>query len=141
MRSDAREPCGDVLPRRYSLSRSGSLLLARAAVTGPGSTKVINLLLDTGSTYTILPVEVLESIGISPAQSELHERIATGSGYIIAPKVRVSSLNTLGIKLRRFPVIAHTLPFGGPIDGLLGMDVLQRAKARISVADGIIEVA
>jgi predicted aspartyl protease len=38
-------------------------------VTGPGSTKVINLLVDTGSTYTILPVEVLESIGVSPAES------------------------------------------------------------------------
>ena len=68
------------MPRSYTLTRSGNLLLARAAVTGPGSTKVINLLVDTGSTYTILPVEVLESIGVSPAESAEHERIGTGSG-------------------------------------------------------------
>jgi len=128
------------LPQTYPLTRRGNLLIARAAVTGPAGTKVVNLLVDTGSTYTILPVEVLESIGLSPAQSAAHERIATGSGYIIAPKLGVRTFNTLGRKFRHLPVIAHTLPFGGPIDGLLGMDVLSRLKARIVVDDGSIEV-
>jgi predicted aspartyl protease len=128
------------LPRRYTLTRTGNLFIARAAVKGPAGTKVINLLIDTGSTYTILPVEVLESIGISPAASEEHERIATGSGYIIAPKVTVRSLSTLGKEFRRTKVIAHTLPFGGPIDGLLGMDILCRLKARILTAAGVVEV-
>jgi predicted aspartyl protease len=73
------------------LTRIGSLFVARAAVTGPAGTKVIKLLVDTGSTYTVLPVEVLESIGVSPAESKLHERIATGSGYIIAPKVTLEA--------------------------------------------------
>ena len=128
------------MPRSYTLTRTGSLFTARAAVKGPAGTKVINLLVDTGSTYTILPVEVLESIGISPAASEEHERIATGSGYIIAPKVTVRSFSTLGKEFRRTKMIAHTLPFGGPIDGLLGMDILGRLKARIAIAKGIIEV-
>ena len=128
------------MPRSYTLTRSGSLLLARAAVGGPASTKVINLLVDTGSTYTILPVEVLESIGVSPAESEEHQRIATGSGYVIAPKVRVRTLSTLGKEFRRVVVIAHTLPFGGPVDGLLGMDILCRLKAKIATARGVVEV-
>jgi len=128
------------LPRSYSLTRTGILLIARAAVTGPAGTKVINLLVDTGSTYTILPVEVLESIGLSPAESKEHERIATGSGYIIAPKVTVRSFSTLGKEFRRAMVIAHTLPFGGPIDGLLVMDILCRLKARIATAKGTVEV-
>jgi hypothetical protein len=46
----------------------------------------------------------------------------------------------LGKKLRRTVVIAHTLPFGGPIDGLLGMDVLCRLMAKITTAKGMIEV-
>jgi len=92
------------------------------------------------STFTILPVEVLESIGLSPAESKEHERIATGSGYIIAPKLRVRTFNTLGKEFRRVVVIAHTLPFGGPIDGLLGMDILCRMKAKIATAAGLIDV-
>jgi len=115
-------------------------LLARAAVTGPAGTKLINLLVDTGSTYTILPVEVLESVGSSPAESKDHQRIATGNGFIICPKVRVLSLSTLGKKLARISVIAHTLPFSGPIDGLLGMDILCRFKAKIATATGVVEV-
>ena len=128
------------MPRSYTLTRTGRLLITRAAVRGPAGTKVINLLVDTGSTFTILPVEVLESIGLSPAKSKEHERIATGSGYIIAPKLRVRSFNTLGGEFRRVALIAHTLPFGGPIDGLLGMDILCRLKAKIAAASGIVEV-
>ena len=95
------------MPERYTLIRTGNLLIARAAVTGPAGTKVLNLLIDTGSTYTILPVEVLESTGLSPAESAKHQRIATGSGYIIAPVVRVRQLSTLGKQFYRLEVIAH----------------------------------
>lgn len=126
--------------RRYTLTRTGQLLLARAAITGPAGTKLINLLVDTGSTYTILPVEVLESIGTSPAETDDHQRIATGSGFIICPRVRVPSLNTLGEEFPRVSVIAHTLPFAGPIDGLLGMDILCRLSAKIATATGVVEV-
>jgi predicted aspartyl protease len=128
------------LSRTYTLTRTGSLLLARAAVTGPAGTKVLNLLVDTGSTYTILPVEVLESIGLSPTESKEHERIATGSGYIIAPKVRVEKVNTLGREFLGTVAIAHTIPFGGPIDGLLGMDLLCLMKAKIATAKATVEV-
>lgn len=127
------------MPETYPLTRVGNLLVTRAAVSGPEGTKVINLLVDTGSTYTILPVEVLESVGLSPTQSKQHERIATGSGYIMAPKVTIQKLDTLGRQFRRVATIAHTLPFGGTIDGLLGMDLLCRMKAKISPADGTIE--
>jgi len=127
------------LPKTYTLTRIGNLLVTRAAVSGPEGTKVINLLVDTGSTYTILPVEVLESVGLSPTQSKEHERIATGSGYIMAPKVTIQRLDTLGRQFRRVVTIAHTLPFGGTIDGLLGMDILCRMKAKILAAKGTIE--
>lgn len=127
------------MPETYTLTRIGNLLVTRAAVSGPEGTKVINLLVDTGSTYTILPVEVLESVGLSPTQSKEHERIATGSGYIMAPKVTIQRLDTLGKQFRRVVTIAHTLPFGGTIDGLLGMDLLCRMKAKILAAKGTIE--
>lgn len=36
--------------------------------------------------------------------------------------------------------IAHTLPFSGAIDGLLGMDLLYRMKAKIVTAKSLIKV-
>lgn len=128
------------MSQTYTLTRVGNLLVTRAAITGPEGTKVINLLVDTGSTYTILPIEVLESVGLSPTKSKEHERIATGSGYIMAPKVTIEKLDTLGKQFHRIITIAHTLPFSGIIDGLLGMDLLCQMKAKIFAAKGTIEI-
>jgi aspartyl protease family protein len=125
---------------RYPLERVGNLLVTKAAVSGPAGVKVLRLLVDTGSVYTILPVEVLESVGCSPAMSVEHVRIITGSGYLIAPKVQVVWLQCLGQRVDRMAVVAHTLPIGSLVDGLLGMDFLSPLGARLLVADRVIEV-
>ncbi len=124
---------------RYPLERIGSLLVTKAAIGGPTGVNVLRLLLDTGSVYTILPVEVLESIGCSPAASLAHVRVITGSGYLIVPQVEVSWLQCLGQKVDGMVVIAHTLPIGSIVDGLLGMDFLGPLGARLLLADGAIE--
>jgi predicted aspartyl protease len=125
---------------RYPLERVGSLLLTKAAVSGSAGVKVIRLLIDTGSVYTVVPVEVLESIGCSPAVSSQHIRLITGSGYIIAAKVRVMWLQCLGHKVDQMEVVAHTLPFGSLADGLLGMDFLRRIRASILLAEEAIDI-
>jgi predicted aspartyl protease len=119
--------------KRYRLVDSGALLITKAAIAGPEGTKILSLLVDTGSSYTIIPVEVLESCGCSPAEAKKHLRIVTGSGFVVAPVVQINWFSTLGIKIDNFSVVAHTLPFSGPIDGLLGMDFLRRVKARIDL--------
>lgn len=58
----------------------------------------------------------------------------------MAPKVTIEKLDTLGKQFRNTVTIAHTLPFGGTIDGLLGMDLLCRMKAKILAAKGTIEI-
>lgn len=124
----------------YKLQKVGSLFLTKAAISGPEGTKVLRLLVDTGSSYTVLPVEFLEASGCSPADSRERIRVVTGSGFIIAPLVQVEWINALGYKIEGFKVVAHTLPSSGPIDGLLGMDFLLKVKAHINLEDGAITV-
>ena len=83
---------------------------------------------------------MLEAIGCSPADSSDRVRIITGSGYLIVPAVKVTWLNCLGRKVGEFKVVAHTLPFGSFVDGLLGMDFLSEINAVIHVKDGTIEI-
>ncbi len=64
---------------RYPLEHAGKLLLTKAAISGPAGVRVVRLLVDTGSTYTILPAEVLESVGCSPASSTDHVRLAVAN--------------------------------------------------------------
>jgi aspartyl protease family protein len=125
---------------KYPLLRVGSLYLTKAAVKGPSGVSVLKLLVDTGSTYTILPIEVLETLGCKPTPSTDRVRITAASGYIFAPRVAVTWFQALGRKRRNFRVVAHTLPPIGPIDGLLGMDFLIAVKARIDLATGVVEI-
>lgn len=37
-------------------------------------------------------------------------------------------------------VVAHTLPFGSLVDGLLGMDFLRPLSAKLLIAEGAIEI-
>jgi aspartyl protease family protein len=118
--------------REYKLESYGNLFLTRAAVGGKDGVRVVKLLIDTGSSYTILPFEILEAIGSSPILARERVRLATASGYIIAPAVRVEWFNCLGYRVDAFRVVSRTLPFGTFIDGLLGMDFLTKIGAIIN---------
>ena len=124
----------------YRVSRIGNLLVTRGAVHGAGGTKVVRLLVDTGSSFTILPVEVLAAIECDPATSKDHVRLITGNGVVIAPRVPVEWFHVLGRELKAFSVVAYTIPFSQFFDGPLGMDVLMRFQAQINVQQQIIEV-
>lgn len=124
----------------YRVSCIGNLLVTRGAVHGPGGTKVVRLLVDTGSSFTILPVEVLEAIGCDPAASKDHVRLITGNGIVIAPRAPGEWFHGLGRELKAFSVVAHTIPFSQFFDGLLGMDILAHFQAQINVPQQTIEV-
>lgn len=128
--------------RRYRALRRGKLLLVRAAA---GSTEessiVLRLLIDTGSSHTVLPVEVLESLGCDTHHPIDRVRIIAANGIIVAPRLAVAWFHCLGRRIIDFPVLAHTLPVGTYVDGLLGMDFLVRCRATISAGDGSITVA
>jgi len=89
--------------------------------------------------YTLL-VEILERIGCSPAASREYVRILTGSGVLVAPRVQATALTIFNRRLDAADLIAHNLPFSGPIDGLLGMDVLTALRARIDVVNAELEM-
>ena len=127
--------------KSYQLIRIGKLLATRAAIGDSTGRKILTLLVDTGSTYTILPVEALEAIGKSPAQSKKHVRIVTGSGILIVPQVEVPVFQCLGKQLKSFSLVGHTLPPAGPIDGLLGMDFLCKYQTKLDLAKGLISIA
>lgn len=123
--------------RRYHLHKSGRLYLTKAAIKGPSRVTILQLLVDTGSTYTILPIEALETIGIDVAHSQDQVHITTGSGLLVIPRVLISWFQSIGVQRSGFPVLAHTLPFAGPIDGLLGMDFLAPVGAHLDLEAGV----
>lgn len=86
--------------------------------------------------WVLIAKEILESIGCSPALFERRQRIITGSGHEIVPIISVRKFHCLGRLLEDFEILAHTLPFGVYVDGLLGMDFLGRFATQIKLHSG-----
>ena len=120
----------------YRLVRHGHLFTLKSFIEGPEGKAFSKLLLDTGSAYTIISQEILENIGCSPATAKKRQRIITGSGYEIVPVVCLSKFDCLGKTIKDFEVLAHSLPFGTYVDGLLGMDFMNRFEVEIKIFTG-----
>jgi predicted aspartyl protease len=129
------------LAATFGLKRYGTLLVCNALVEGRSGTHNIELLLDTGSSHSVAPVEVLEAIGCSPSASTDHVRITTANGVIVAPRVTCQSLRIFDRSLSSVPIVGHDLPFAGSVQGLLGMDALLRLGAQIDVVNATIRLA
>lgn len=125
--------------KEYPLEKHWNLLFTRCAVKGPQKIFTLRLLVDTGSTYTILPVEALESAGYDTTSAKDKVRITTASGYLVAPQIKVQWLHIFGLEMKSFSVVAYTLPEELYADGLVGMDILNRMNAIIDVKNGIIK--
>ena len=110
--------------------------MIRALLEGPQGKGFSKLLLDTGSVYTIISQEILENIGCSPTLAKRRQRIITGSGYEIVPVVCLNRFHCLGKSMEDFEVLGHTLPFGTYVDGLLGMDFLNRFDLELKISIG-----
>lgn len=113
--------------------------MLRSFIEGPEGKSYPKLLLDTGSAYKIISNEILENIGCSPSVPRKKQRIIAGSGYEIVPVVCLNKFHCLGKSLENFEVLAHTLPSGVFVDGLLGMDFLNRFEVELKIsADEIV---
>ena len=83
------------------IKRVGNLLAMRAAVTGPnGDVLVLRLLVDTGASCTIVPVEAVERIGCDTVHPISTVRIVFANGVIVSPMVKVVRFSRLGRQFR-----------------------------------------
>ena len=125
----------------YHVKRQQNVLWLRAAVGQDRDTPlIIRLLIDTGASYTVLPIPILERIGCDLNRIKQTKKIVTANGVITVPIVAIPWFSCLGIKRENFPVVALNLPSNSFTDGLLGMDFLREVKAIINVAKAEIQL-
>lgn len=126
--------------KRYRLTVRHELLFTRAALKHQSRIRVVNLLIDSGSTYTILSWEVLLSLKLDPAVSLIRRPLVTASGLLVLPEVEVDEFHSLGQSIEQLPVLAHTIPLGSQVDGLLGMNFLRRFEMDLNFKQAIIQL-
>ena len=109
-------------------------------VDGPTFSELYTVILDTGATYSTLSAEALENIGVHIAPDAPWVELQTAGGLIEAPLALVDA-----IWLGEFPVEWVTVAIceacsHPPVEGLLGLNVLQRFRVSIDHEDQEIEL-
>ncbi len=109
------------------LQRRGTHHLVQATLVGTNGAEIqADLLVDTGSTFVVLPQSRIADLGIAPDQ--LTERqVQTAKGRVVASISRVPSIRIGGEEISNVEVaFIEDSKLGG--NSLLGMSILSRYK-------------
>jgi hypothetical protein len=113
------------------------LIVVKAILEGPSGQSVsVRLALDTASTGTLIGVKSVSAAGYDLANATTHSRLTTASGVHSAPRLTMTKLSALGRSRANFSILAHTLPVGSGIDGLLGLDFIRGGVLTIDFDTG-----
>ena len=86
-------------------------------------------LVDTGAARTLLTPHVVEDLGLDYITPGRQERIVSIHHIAWAPVVRVHSLQIGAQRLTAVDALVLSLPAAMRLDGLLGVNVLERFRA------------
>ena len=124
----------------FAFSHKTGPILIEADITGPVRSQSVVLMLDTGATTSTFSEEVLISLGYDLAAATDRVRMVTGSGVTTVPRVVLTRMTALGHSLFGLPVLAHSLPKGVAVNGLLGLDFLRDRVLTIDFKTGLIRL-
>ena len=117
---------------------SGGTIVVRALISGIVTQTVVRLALDTGANMTMLNRELANNLGYDLDSPESVVRIATASGIVRVPQIRIRRFEALEREMLNFPIICQSLPMGVSVDGLLGLDFFRDQRLTIDFREGLI---
>ena len=56
------------------------------------------------------------------------------------PEVLIEKVDALGQRVTQFPVLAHTIPLGSKVGGVLGMNFLREFEINLNFKQAYIEI-
>lgn len=126
---------------KFKFGAKQSIILCHAEIADSKTGISLKMALDTGATYTMIPIEAAIAIGRNPLRSRRRIEITTGSGIEYVPMVTVPKFRAFGIELKNMEVICHNLPLQSPVEGLLGLNFLKKAKLIIDFSKNTISTS
>jgi predicted aspartyl protease len=117
-----------------SFARERELIIVRAAITGPATTTVARLVLDTGAAATTLVPALIETIGYTPRDGYKKARVHTAVGEEHGYWIHVAKFTVLGVTTPDFALAVFPLGHQD-VDGLVGMNFLRHFNFEIRPAE------
>jgi clan AA aspartic protease (TIGR02281 family) len=125
---------------KISLNKEDPIILIRAELIGKVGWYEIEMALDTGATYTMIPWSVAERLGYDPATSVERVALTTVSTIEKAPLITLKSIRVSDIGIDNVKVAVHDLPPKSRVDGLLGLSFLKHFDTNLHFKRKTLEI-
>lgn len=102
--------------------------------------RLIRMLLNTSSTYSVIPWEIASALQCGPTETSKKLRIITSRGPRIVPVVTLNKMIVLDKVIKDIEVICHDIPQKACVDGILGLNFIRHFKLFINFEKGILEL-
>ncbi len=118
--------------------RNGLLFLRVAVGDGIRQPVIARLLVDTGSSFTVLSTQILEDAGCNLQSPQGSITITAASGIVRGKIFEVPQFSALGQTIEQFRAVGFNLPKSVDTDGLLGMNFMRNCKAIVDTGNAYI---
>ncbi|MHC4253154.1 MAG: retropepsin-like aspartic protease family protein, partial [Planctomycetota bacterium] len=109
----------------------GGFILAPVHVRHGSASHRVMMLLDTGARRSVITPGITKELGSDPDSIEKATRIVGATGTAWAGVLPLDSVSVLGIEVTGLEALCHALPKALGIEGILGMDFLNRFRVVI----------
>lgn len=123
------------------IDHKDTIIACAVEFKGPEGNQILHMAIDTGATYTIIPVETAILIGCNPVIPFRRIEIIMGGSTEYLPMVKVPEVKAFGAKLEKIEVICHNLPPKSPVHGLLGLNILRHFDLFFKFKNNVLEIS
>ena len=125
---------------KIEIDRKASLIVIPVNLVGKSAKYIVNMALDTGATFVMIPIDVAERLGYDPTISDERISITTSSTVEKVPLITLDEMDVLGLSLKNVKVAVHDLPPKSRVDGFLGLSYLSHFNMKLMFKDGYLEL-
>ncbi len=100
----------------------------------------MDMALDTGASYVLIPTDVAEDLGFDLAAAERHIMMTTASSVESAPLITIGRNEALGPSAARIDTVCFDLPEGSSVKGLLGLSFLKHFDVDVHFRQGVLNI-
>ncbi len=115
-------------------------IILKVILIGIGERAEIEMVLDTGATYTTISWGIAEQLGYNPMISTRYINLVAASTLERPPLVTLAAIEVLGVRVENVDVVCHDLPLTSGVRGLLGLSFLKHTNILIRFKDGTLEL-
>lgn len=116
------------------------VVIVKAEIFGEKGSRILDLVFNTGFTYTIVTWKVAESLGYDPALSRRRLPIVTANTTETVPLITVKSMIALEYKVKKVEIACHDLPPKSRVDDLLRLSFLKSFDINLYFKKGLLEI-